>query len=151
MPGFNGSDSSGAWWECTANWMQLQFLNSYPQAGGYIYNGMYYPAHGRDYYDSFTIWEAAREDARYGAAWVNNVWTNADCQPADQRIHHRPHDPLRHLRFRRQGRGGQGPVGRHGQEDGDLGFRAAALAGTRPTGRTMAATGSSISGAAPRW
>ncbi len=76
--GFNGSDSSGAWWECTANWMQLQFLNSYPQAGGYIYNGMYYPAHGRDYYDSFTIWEAARDDARYGAAWVNNVWTNAN-------------------------------------------------------------------------
>ena len=76
--GFNGSDSSGAWWECTANWMQLQFLNSYPQAGGYIANGMYYPAHGRDYYDSFTIWEAAREDARYGIAWVNNVWTNAN-------------------------------------------------------------------------
>ena len=38
---------------------------------------MYYPAHGRDYYDSFMIWEAAREDARYGAAWVNDVWTNA--------------------------------------------------------------------------
>jgi hypothetical protein len=76
--GFNGSDSSGAWWECTANWMQLQFLNSYPQAGAYIYNGMYYPAHGRDYYDSFVIWEAAREDARYGALWVNNVWTNAN-------------------------------------------------------------------------
>lgn len=76
--GFNGSDSSGAWWECTANWMQLQFLNSYPQAGAYIYNGVYYPCHGRDYYDSFTIWEAAREDARYGVAWVNNVWTNAN-------------------------------------------------------------------------
>ncbi len=76
--GFNGSDSSGAWWECTANWMQLQFLNSYPQAGAYIYNSMYYPAHGRDYYDSFMIWEAAREDLRYGVAWVNNVWTNAD-------------------------------------------------------------------------
>ncbi|HNQ88950.1 MAG TPA: DUF6055 domain-containing protein [Verrucomicrobiota bacterium] len=81
--GFNGSDSSGAWWECTANWMQLQFLNTYPQAGAYIYNGMYYPAHGRDYYDAFMIWEAAREDARYGAAWVNNVWTNAN---ASQRV-----------------------------------------------------------------
>jgi hypothetical protein len=76
--GFNGSDSSGSWWECTANWMQLQFLNSYPQAGGYIANGMYYPCHGRDYYDSFMIWETALEDSRYGAAWVNNVWTNAD-------------------------------------------------------------------------
>jgi carbonic anhydrase/acetyltransferase-like protein (isoleucine patch superfamily) len=38
---------------------------------------MYYPAHGRDYYDSWTIWEAAREDERYGSQWINNVWTNA--------------------------------------------------------------------------
>lgn len=75
--GFNGSDSSGSWWEGHANWMMLQFLNSYPQAGGYIQNGMYYPSHGRDYYDSFMIWEAAREDARYGAAWVNSIWTDA--------------------------------------------------------------------------
>ncbi len=82
--GFNGTDSSGAWWECMANWMQLQFLNSYPQAGGYIANGMYYPCHGRDYYDSFMIWETALEDPRYGAAWVNSVWTNAT---ADQQAH----------------------------------------------------------------
>lgn len=75
--GFNGSDSSGAWWECHANWMQLQFLNGYPQAREYLYNGMYYPAHGRDYYDSFMIWEEARENPRYGAAWVNEIWTNA--------------------------------------------------------------------------
>ncbi len=75
--GFNGSDSSGAWWECTANWLQLQFLNSYPQAGAYIYNGMYYPCHGRNYYDAFAIWETAREDPRYGAAWINRVWTDA--------------------------------------------------------------------------
>ena len=75
--GFNGSNSSGAWWECTANWMQLQFLNSYPQAGAYIQNGMYYPAHGRDYYDSWMIWETAREDPRYGTAWVNSMWSNA--------------------------------------------------------------------------
>ena len=82
--GFNGSDSSGAWWECTANWLQLQFLNSYPQAGAYIWNGMYYPAHGRDYYDSWVIWEAAHDDPRYGAQWVNNVWTNYN---ADQQAH----------------------------------------------------------------
>lgn len=82
--GFNGSDSSGAWWECTANWMQLQFLNSYPQAGGYLYNSVFYPAHGRDYYDSWMIWEAANEDPRYGAAWINEVWTNAT---PDQQAH----------------------------------------------------------------
>jgi carbonic anhydrase/acetyltransferase-like protein (isoleucine patch superfamily) len=78
--GFNGSDSSGSWWEGHANWMQLQFLNTYPGARGYIENGMYYPSHGRHYYDSFMIWEAALEDPRYGAAWVNDIWTNATPQ-----------------------------------------------------------------------
>lgn len=75
--GFNGTDSSGAWWECTANWMQLQFLNSYPTAGGYLTNSIYYPAHGRAYYDSWVIWETARDDPRYGASWVNRVWSDA--------------------------------------------------------------------------
>jgi hypothetical protein len=75
--GFNGSDSSGAWWECTANWMLLQFLNTYPGPANVIGNPMYYPAHGRDYYDTWTIWEAAHDDPRYGAAWVNTIWTNA--------------------------------------------------------------------------
>ena len=81
--GFNSSNSSGAWWECTANWMLLQFLNAYPQAAGYLYNSVFYPAHGRDYYDSWMIWEAAKEDSRYGSAWVNSVWTNAT---ADQKV-----------------------------------------------------------------
>jgi hypothetical protein len=81
--GFNGSDSSGAWWECTANWMQLQFLNTYPTAQNYVANAMYYPAHGRDFYDSWAIWEAARDDPRYGGYWVNKVWTDAN---ASQRV-----------------------------------------------------------------
>ncbi len=75
--GFNGSDSSGAWWECTANWMLLQLLNTYPGPGNVLNYPMYYPAHGCDYYDTWTIWEAAKDDPRYGPAWVNNVWTNA--------------------------------------------------------------------------
>ena len=82
--GFSGTDSSGMWWECTANWMMLQFNNTYPQNPTYLYNSMYYPAHGRDFYDSWTIWEAARDDPRYGAAWVNSVWTN---YTADQQAH----------------------------------------------------------------
>ena len=81
--GFNGTNSSGMWWECTANWMLLQFLNSYPQGSGYLYNSVFYPAHGRDYYDSWLIWEAAKDDPRYGAAWVNSVWCNAT---ADQQV-----------------------------------------------------------------
>ncbi|MCX6344164.1 MAG: DUF6055 domain-containing protein [Armatimonadetes bacterium] len=80
--GFNGSNSSGAWWECTANWFQLQLLNEYP-TDGIIYNGMYYPCHGRDYYGCFTIWEAFVEDPRYGMAYVNSVWTDAT---ADQQV-----------------------------------------------------------------
>jgi len=75
--GFNGTDSSGAWWENHANWMQLQFLNSCPHAGGHMANSMYYPAHGRRYYDDWTIWETAMEDPRYGADWINEVWTHA--------------------------------------------------------------------------
>ncbi|MEI6605089.1 MAG: YDG domain-containing protein [Verrucomicrobiota bacterium] len=82
--GFNGTDSSGAWWECTANWMELQLENNYPGPGNVIYNPMYYPAHGRDYYDTWTIYEAAKDDPRYGAAWVNTVWTDAT---ADQAAH----------------------------------------------------------------
>ena len=81
--GFNGSNSSGMWWECTANWMQLQFLNTYPTAQNYVANAMYYPAHGRDFYDSWAIWEAARGDPRYGGYWVNKVWTDAN---ASQRV-----------------------------------------------------------------
>ena len=81
--GFNGTNSSGMWWECSANWMLLQFLNSYPQCSGYLYNSVFYPAHGRDYYDSWLIWEAAKDDPRYGAAWVNSVWTTAT---ADQQV-----------------------------------------------------------------
>lgn len=82
--GFNGTDSSGAWWECTANWFQLQLLNSYPGPGGLLANSMYYCTHGRDYYDSWIIWEAAREDPRYGPAYVNQVWTDAT---PDQQAH----------------------------------------------------------------
>jgi len=76
--GFNGTQNSGMWWECTANWMMLQFLNTYPQGGGYIANSIYYPAHGRDYYDSWAIWEAALDDPRYGVPWINAIWNNAD-------------------------------------------------------------------------
>ncbi len=82
--GFNGSDTSGAWWEATANWMQLQFLNSYPQAGGVIWNSMYYPCHGRNYYDSWTIYEAARENPAFGSSWVNRLWTD---YTTDQALH----------------------------------------------------------------
>ena len=74
--GFSGNAYSGAWWECTANWMLLQVISVYPQATNMLYNGPLYPCHGRDYYDTWLIWEAALNDSRYGAAWVNSMWTN---------------------------------------------------------------------------
>ena len=63
--------------------MLLQVLNNYPQAINVICNGPLYPCHGRDYYDTWTIWETALNDARYGAAWVNSMWTNFN---ADQQV-----------------------------------------------------------------
>jgi len=81
--GFNGTNSSGMWWEATANWMELQFLNGYPTGLGQLWNGPLYPCHGRDFYDSWAIWETALNDSRYGAAWVNSMWTNAT---ADQQV-----------------------------------------------------------------
>ena len=126
--GFNGTDSSGAWWECTANWMLLQFINVYPQATNVVYNGPLYPCHGRDYYDTWTIWEAALNDSRYGAAWVNSMWTNYTADQQAQRVYPRPHGQAGRLGFRRQDRRHERPLGRHGQEDGHVGLLETALA-----------------------
>ncbi|MCX6343453.1 MAG: DUF6055 domain-containing protein [Armatimonadetes bacterium] len=81
--GFNGG-VSGMWWECTANWFALQLLNSYPFPGGAVWNQPFYYTHGRDFYDSWIIYEAFREDPRYGMPFINQVWTNAN---ADQQAH----------------------------------------------------------------
>lgn len=119
--GFNGSDNAGPWWECTANWFQLQLLNNYPTPYNLLWNSMYYPVHGRDYYDSWTIWETAREDERYGPAWINTIWTNAT---ADQMAHEYVIDRMIRLDIRFAGQSGsdQRFVGRHGPEVCDNGL-----------------------------
>ena len=73
--GFNETPYDGMWHEATANWLQLQFENSYPGPGGVGTQPFLSVPHGRNYYDSWQIWEYFKEDPRYGYAFVNKVWT----------------------------------------------------------------------------
>ncbi|HUS91260.1 MAG TPA: DUF6055 domain-containing protein [Phycisphaerae bacterium] len=75
--GFNDTPYDGMWHEATANWLQLQFNNSYPGPGGVGTQPFLSVPHGRNYYDCWQIWEHFREDPRYGCAFVNKVWTQA--------------------------------------------------------------------------
>jgi hypothetical protein len=73
--GFNETPYDGMWHEATTNWLQLQFNNSYPGPGGVGTQPYLSVPHGRNYYDSWQIWEHFREDPRYGYAFVSKVWT----------------------------------------------------------------------------
>ncbi|MBE3134646.1 MAG: LamG domain-containing protein, partial [Acidobacteria bacterium] len=75
--GFNETPYDGMWHEATANWLQLQFNNSYPGPGGVGTQPFLSVPHGRNYYDSWQIWEYQREDPRYGYAFITKVWTQA--------------------------------------------------------------------------
>lgn len=67
--------SCGAWWECTANWMMLQFEHNYPGPGAMITMPYYFPGHGRNYYDSWQLWEYYKQATGYGESFVNKIWT----------------------------------------------------------------------------
>jgi hypothetical protein len=73
--GFNDTPYDGMWHEATANWLQLQFLNSYPGPGGVGMQPFLSVPHGRNYYDSWQLWEYFLEQPQYGAAFINKVWT----------------------------------------------------------------------------
>lgn len=75
--GFNETPWDGMWHETTANWLQLQFENSYPGPGGLGVQPFLSLPHGRTYYDCWQIWECFREDPRYGYPFINKVWTEA--------------------------------------------------------------------------
>jgi len=75
--GFNETPYDGMWHEATSNWIQLQFENSYPGPGGVGTQPFLSVPHGRNYYDSWQIWEYFKEDPRYGYAFVTKVWTEA--------------------------------------------------------------------------
>jgi len=75
--GFNDTPYDGMWHEATSNWLQLQFNNSYPGPGGVGMQPFLSVPHGRNYYDSWQIWEYFKEDPKYGYAFINKVWTQA--------------------------------------------------------------------------
>ncbi|MBM4042678.1 MAG: hypothetical protein FJ290_29670, partial [Planctomycetes bacterium] len=75
--GFNETPYDGMWHEATANWLQLQFNNSYPGPGGVGTQPYLSVPHGRNYYDCWQLWEHFREDPRYGPAFISKVWTQA--------------------------------------------------------------------------
>jgi len=76
--GFNDTPYDGMWHETTANWLQLQFENSYPGPGGVGTQPFLSVPHGRNYYDSWQIWEYLKEEPRYGYAFITKVWTQAN-------------------------------------------------------------------------
>jgi len=75
--GFNETPYDGMWHEATSNWLMLQFNNSYPGPGGGIQPYLSMP-HGRNYYDAWLLWEYFREDPKFGYAFINKVWTQAN-------------------------------------------------------------------------
>ena len=79
--GFN-TGPSGVWWECFADWMELQFEEvavHYPD-GAYTINqtSWLYQGHGRHYYDNWQIFEYLKEQPSYGYSWINTLWTQAN-------------------------------------------------------------------------
>lgn len=52
--------------ECFVNYLMLQWLNTYPQALDYLANGRYYPIDGRDYFNSWPIFEEVRDNPTCG-------------------------------------------------------------------------------------
>jgi hypothetical protein len=72
---FNDTPYDGMWHEATANWLMLQFNNSYPGPGGVGTQPFLSVPHGRNYYDAWQIWEYFRETPGYGSAFVNKIWT----------------------------------------------------------------------------
>ncbi|MCY3024429.1 MAG: DUF6055 domain-containing protein, partial [Planctomycetota bacterium] len=76
--GFNETPYDGMWHEATANWIELQFENSYPGPGGVGTQPYLSIPHGRNYYDAWQMWEYFKEDPKYGYAFINKVWTQAN-------------------------------------------------------------------------
>jgi hypothetical protein len=75
--GFNETPWDGMWHEATSNWLMLQFNNAYPNPHSIAVQPYLSVPHGRNYYDCWQIWETLREDSRYGAGFINKVWTEA--------------------------------------------------------------------------
>lgn len=76
--GFNDTPYDGMWHEAMANWLMLQFNNSYPGPGGVGVQPYLSLPHGRNYYDAWQLFEVLREDPRYGAPFLAKLWVEAN-------------------------------------------------------------------------
>ena len=74
------SKGSGFWWEAHANWMMLQFLNTYPSATNIVDKSEFYWGHGRHYYDSWHIFEHLKDEPGFGYDFVRRIWTEGGTQ-----------------------------------------------------------------------
>jgi hypothetical protein len=82
--GYDGTQVGGNLDECMGNYMMLQFLNAYPQAPDYLANGMYTPVHGRDYFNSWPIFEEVRDNPLYGYPYLNSIFNLTNATPDQQ-------------------------------------------------------------------
>lgn len=72
------SPGSGFWWEAHANWMMLQFINTYPPVTTMVQNSNFYMGHGRHYYDCWQIFEHLKEEPGFGAGFVTKLWAEGE-------------------------------------------------------------------------
>jgi len=76
--GFNETPWDGMWHEAGANWLQLQFLDSYPGPGGVGMQPSLSMPHGRNYYDAWFLWEYMSEQPEFGHRFVSKLWSEAN-------------------------------------------------------------------------
>ncbi len=78
MGGFNDTPWDGMWHEASANWVQLQFINSYSGPGAVGTQPYLSVPHGRNYYDCWQIYEYFRENPAYGPGFYGKLWKGAN-------------------------------------------------------------------------
>ncbi|HEY0074409.1 MAG TPA: DUF6055 domain-containing protein [Abditibacteriaceae bacterium] len=78
MGGFNDTPWDGMWHEASANWVQLQFINSYSGPGAVGTQPYLSLPHGRNYYDCWQIYEYFRETPAYGPGFYGKLWKGAN-------------------------------------------------------------------------
>lgn len=72
------SPGSGFWWEAHANWMMLQFINTYPAAINIADKSEFYWGHGRHYYDCWQIFEHLKDEPGFGYDFVTRLWRDGE-------------------------------------------------------------------------
>jgi hypothetical protein len=78
MHGYVHSPGSGFWWEAHANWMMLQFINTYPPVTNMVQSSNFYMGHGRHYYDCWQIFEHLKDEPGFGYGFVTKLWAEGE-------------------------------------------------------------------------